>query len=108
MLGADRIGSLPTIQHIQIKRKALTSQTLTRITQANYYVSLLSSISLIWTTTIDSGFLHDGRADKNPYPHDRRADKMDELAFYVSSTVFQSFRDDGRVNMKGSVQWSAV
>ena len=24
---------------------------------------------------IDSGYLHDGRADKNPYPHDRRADK---------------------------------
>ena len=32
---------------------------------------------------------------------------MDELGFYVPST-FQSFRDDGRVNMKGSVQWSAV
>ena len=29
---------------------------------------------------------------------------MDELGFYVPSTVFQSFRDDGRVNMKGSVQ----
>ena len=28
---------------------------------------------------------------------------MDELGFYVPSTVFQSFRDDGRVNMKGSV-----
>ena len=27
---------------------------------------------------------------------------MDELGFYVPSTVFQSFRD--RVNMKGSVQ----
>ena len=25
------------------------------------------------------------------------------LGFYVPSTVFQSFRDDGRVNMKGSV-----
>ena len=34
--------------------------------------------------------------------------KMDELGFYVPSTVFQSFRDDGRVNMKGSEQWSAV
>ena len=33
---------------------------------------------------------------------------MDELGFYVPSTVFQSFRDDERVNMKGSVQWSAV
>ena len=33
---------------------------------------------------------------------------MDKLGFYVSSTVFQSFRDDGKVNMKGSVQWSAV
>ena len=33
---------------------------------------------------------------------------MDELGFYVPSTVFQSFRDNGRVNMKGSVQWSAV
>ena len=33
---------------------------------------------------------------------------MDELGFYVPSTVFQSFRDDGRMNMKGSVQWSAV
>ena len=29
---------------------------------------------------------------------------MDELGYYVLSTVFQSFRDDGRVNMKGSVQ----
>ena len=29
---------------------------------------------------------------------------MDELGFYVPSTVFHSFRDDGRVNMKGSVQ----
>ena len=29
---------------------------------------------------------------------------MDELGFYVPSTVFQSFRDDGTVNMKGSVQ----
>ena len=28
---------------------------------------------------------------------------MDELRFYVPSTVFQSFRDDGRMNMKGSV-----
>ena len=34
--------------------------------------------------------------------------RMDELGFYVPSTVFQSFRDDGRVNMKGSVQWRAV
>ena len=33
---------------------------------------------------------------------------MDELGFYVPSTVFQSFQDDGRVNMKGSVQWSAI
>ena len=29
---------------------------------------------------------------------------MNGLGFYVPSTVFQSFRDDGRVNMKGSVQ----
>ena len=29
---------------------------------------------------------------------------MDELGFYVPSTVFQLFREDGRVNMKGSVQ----
>ena len=29
---------------------------------------------------------------------------MDVLGFYVPSTVFQSFRDDGRVNMKSSVQ----
>ena len=35
----------------------------------------------------------------------RRKDRwMDELGFYVPSTVFQSFRDHGRVNMKGSVQ----
>ena len=31
---------------------------------------------------------------------------MDELGFYIP--VFQSFQDDGRVNMKGCVQWSAV
>ena len=29
---------------------------------------------------------------------------MDELGLYFPSTVFQSFRDDGRMNMKGSVQ----
>ena len=29
---------------------------------------------------------------------------MDELGFNFPSTVFQSFRDNGRVNMKGSVQ----
>ena len=29
---------------------------------------------------------------------------MDELGFYVPSTVFQSIRDDGRVNREGSVQ----
>ena len=28
--------------------------------------------------------------------------------FTSLSTVFQSYRDDGRANMKGSVQWSAV
>ena len=33
---------------------------------------------------------------------------MDELGFYVPSTVFQSFQDDERMKMKGSVQWSAV
>ena len=33
---------------------------------------------------------------------------MDELAFYVPSIVFQSLRDDERMNMKSSVQWSAV
>ena len=27
-----------------------------------------------------------------------------DVRVYVPSTVFQSFRDDGRVNMKGSVQ----
>ena len=29
---------------------------------------------------------------------------MDELGLTSLSTVFQSYRDDGRVNMKGSVQ----
>ena len=42
------------------------------------------------------------------FKKDRKDGWMDELGFYVPSTVFQSFRDDGRVNMKGSVQWSAV
>ena len=45
---------------------------------------------------------------KDPYRNDTPVYKcrrwMDELGFYVPSTVFQSFRDDGRVNMKGSVQ----
>ena len=37
--------------------------------------------------------------------HGNMSDRwMDELVFYVPSTVFQSFQDDGRVNMKGSVQ----
>ena len=33
---------------------------------------------------------------------------MDELVFYVPSTVFQSFRDDGRVNMKGEHEESRL
>ena len=45
------------------------------------------------------------KSHREIYLHD---EWMDELVFYVPSTVFQSFRDDGRVNMKGSVQWSAV
>ena len=39
-----------------------------------------------------------------PHSHCYTIVWMDELGFYVPSTVFQSFRDDGRVNMKGSVQ----
>ena len=31
--------------------------------------------SLQWPATNDSGYPHDGRADKNPYPHDCCADK---------------------------------
>ena len=34
--------------------------------------------------------------------------RMDGWVRVFPSTVFQSFRDDGKVNMKGSVQWSAV
>ena len=30
---------------------------------------------------------------------------MDELGFYGPSTVFQAFRDDGRVNMKDSFRF---
>ena len=31
---------------------------------------------------------------------------MDDLQFYVFSTVFQSYQDDGQVIMKGCVQWN--
>ena len=40
--------------------------------------------------------------------HEKLISKLYLTGIYVPSTVFQSFRDDGRVNMKGSVQWSAV
>ena len=30
---------------------------------------------------------------------------MDDLQFYVISTVFQSYQDDGQMLMKGCVQW---
>ena len=30
---------------------------------------------MIFGKNLDSGYLHDGRADKNPYLHDRRDDK---------------------------------
>ena len=33
---------------------------------------------------------------------------MDGLGFYVPSGVFQSYQDDGRVNIKNSVRWSTV
>ena len=46
------------------------------------------------------GISHCKSSGKHCYPKGW----MDELGFYVPSTVFQSFRDDGRVNMKGSVQ----
>ena len=31
---------------------------------------------------------------------------MDGLRFYVLSTVFQSYQDDGRLIMKGCAQWN--
>ena len=33
---------------------------------------------------------------------------MDDLRFYVLSTVFQSYKDDGRLITKGCVQWNCV
>ena len=33
---------------------------------------------------------------------------MDDLQLYVLLTVFQSYQDDGRVIMKGYVQWKLV
>ena len=38
------------------------------------------------------------------YTHTFNYGCLDELGFYVPSTVFQSFRDDGSVKMKCSVQ----
>ena len=37
----------------------------------------MSAVHLTFTKAFvyDSGYLHDGRADKNPYPHDRCAKK---------------------------------
>ena len=33
---------------------------------------------------------------------------MDDMRFYVLSTVFQSYQDDGQMIMKGCVQWNPV
>ena len=33
---------------------------------------------------------------------------MDDIRFYVLLTVFQSYQDDGRLIMKGYVQWNSV
>ena len=37
--------------------------------------NFLLSVNYYPNFIIDSGYLHNGRADKNPYPHDRHADK---------------------------------
>ena len=33
---------------------------------------------------------------------------MDELRFYVRSTIFQSYQDDERLIMKSCVQWNPI
>ena len=33
---------------------------------------------------------------------------IDDLKFYIFSTVFQSYQDNGQMIMKGSVQWNPV
>ena len=32
---------------------------------------------------------------------------MDELRFYVLSAIFHSYKDDGKVIMKGCVHWNS-
>ena len=38
----------------------------------------------------DSGYPHDGRADKNPYPHDRRAYSLSPIKYTKKQAVFRS------------------
>ena len=40
--------------------------------------------------------------------YDEQFDDDEDLRFYVLSTVFQSYQEDGRLIMKGCVQWSSV
>ena len=42
------------------------------------------------------------------YDDDDDDDDDDDLVFYVPFNIIKSYRDVGRMIMKGSVQWSAV
>ena len=72
-----------------LKTKCLKCYTMYNNTLLNYYPACRSHKQFFLQKTLDPKW-------------------MDELGFYVPSTVFQSFRDNGRVNMKDSLQWSAV
>ena len=65
---------------------------------------------LIWATARQNQQTDCAPSEDSDQPGHPSAqyDQMNELGFIIPSTVFQSFRDDGRVNMKGSVQWSPV
>ena len=78
---------------VGLKTKCLKCYTMSSNTLLNYYPACRSHKQCFLQKTLDPKWM-DGW--------------MDELGFYLPSTVFQSFRDDGRVNMKGSVQWSTV
>ena len=66
--------------------------------------SLTEVMKLRYVRVLNSELSHIVSVEKCKSAKMREERWMDEFGFYVPSTVFQSFRDDGRVHMKGSVQ----
>ena len=99
------VPEIPTFRNMHIVSSYHFNDIIQLMTSISVDIRIYQASKVIFTSASGLGEYHFWGLI-NPYVN--RNWWMDELGFYVPSTVFQSFRDDGRMNMKGSVQWSAI